>query len=85
MSTVEYALDNGGLFVLRMRAMSVIVSAARSLVKRHGGLRAAARATGIDAAYLCRLRAGLKLNPGPTVLLKLGLERTYRKRAGASV
>lgn len=55
--------------------------AVERLVKTHGGLRKAARATGIQAPYLCRLRSGAKDNPSDEILSKLGIERrvTYRK------
>lgn len=45
------------------------------LVEKHGGLRAAARATGIDPAYLLRLRAGDKTNPSFETLSKLGVRQ----------
>lgn len=45
------------------------------LVTEHGGLRAAARATQIDPAFLSRLRRGKKLNPSDATLEKLGLIR----------
>lgn len=48
------------------------------LVTEHGGLRAAARALGLDPAYLCRLRKGLKRNPHEKTLKKLGLQRQER-------
>jgi transcriptional regulator with XRE-family HTH domain len=48
------------------------------LAKAHGGLRAAARAVGMDPAYLWRLRQGKKKNPTPKTLEKLGLRRTER-------
>jgi hypothetical protein len=41
----------------------------------YGGLRAAARATGIDAAYLSRLRDGQKVEPSAETLDKLGLKK----------
>ena len=41
----------------------------------HGGLRAAARAIGIDAGYLKRLRDGEKTNPSDATLAKLGLKK----------
>lgn len=62
--------------------MPTIQQAAEALIKKHKGLRAAARATGLDAGYLSRLRSGLKAEPGEEVLSILGLDRhvTYRKR-----
>lgn len=44
-------------------------------IERHGGLRSAARALKCDAAYLSRLRAGTKDNPGEALLRKLNLRR----------
>lgn len=46
-----------------------------ALEKRHGSLRAAARVLKIDHGYLCRMKAGAKLNPSDAVLRKLGLRR----------
>jgi transcriptional regulator with XRE-family HTH domain len=50
------------------------------LVKKHGGVRALARAAGIDAGYVTRLRNGDKSEPSDTMLAALGLERvvTYK-------
>ena len=45
------------------------------LVQQHGGLRAAARVTEIDASYLSRLRSGEKVNPEKDKLRRLGLRR----------
>ena len=45
------------------------------LVKQHGGLRAVARVTEIDAGYLSRLRSGEKVNPNKDKLRRLGLKR----------
>ncbi len=55
--------------------MTEIQEAAERLVQKHGGLRKAARAIGIKAPYLCRLRSGIKVNPRPAVLRKLGLKK----------
>lgn len=43
------------------------------LIVQYGGLRAAARATGIDPAYMSRLKSGEKENPSPGILRRLGL------------
>lgn len=43
------------------------------LMKRHGSLRAVARVTQIDAAYLSRLATGGKKNPSKETLRRLGL------------
>lgn len=47
------------------------------LIKKHGGIRAAARALDIDAAYLMRMRDGTKNNPSDCTLKKLGIKREY--------
>jgi hypothetical protein len=66
--------------------MQSIERAVKRLIKLHGGLRKAARATGIDAPYLCRLRQGVKRNPSDEVLQKLGLARhlSFRRVNGAT-
>lgn len=46
------------------------------LIERHGGLRVAARAIGINYAYLSRLGKGEKTEPTTAVLKKLGLKRS---------
>lgn len=55
------------------------------MVWRHGGLRRAARALKMDAAYLKRLRDGVKTNPSTRTLNKLGLIKVvvieYRLKA----
>jgi hypothetical protein len=53
----------------------MIMLAINRAVKRHGSLRAAARALRIDAGYLSRLRVGFKAQPSAAVLRKLGLRR----------
>ena len=50
------------------------------LATKHGGLRAAARAAGLDAGYLSRLRSGQKEQPSEQVLAALGLERVVSYR-----
>lgn len=45
------------------------------LVERHGSLRAVARVSGQDIAYLSRLRSGEKTAPGKRVLKSLGIKR----------
>ena len=50
------------------------------LTKKHGSLRAAARAAGLDAGYLSRLRSGDKEQPSDAVLAALGLERVVSYR-----
>jgi len=61
-----------------LKPMNEIQSAVKRLIKQHHGIRPAGRAVGIDPGYLVRLRDGDKLNPGPDVLQKLGLERRFR-------
>ncbi|GAB1406134.1 hypothetical protein MASR1M8_00530 [Thermomonas brevis] len=53
----------------------------QQLQQEHGGLRAAARATGMSASYMIRLRDGEKLEPSARLLRKLGLEKkvTYAR------
>jgi|GEM_PF-3898241 len=50
----------------------------KELVKKHGGLRPAARRLKIKASYLGSLLDGTRNNPGDWYLRKLGLRRvTY--------
>lgn len=44
----------------------------QALIARHGGLRKAARATGLDAGYLSHASRGNR-QPGPKLLSVLGL------------
>ena len=62
---------------------SPISLAIEAAEEEHGSLRAAAKALGIDAGYLSRLKNGEKLNPGDDVLAALGLERVTMYRAAA--
>ena len=62
-----------------VRRMSEIQKAAARLIKRHGGIRPAARASGIDPGYLYRLRHGQKTCPGPETLAALGLRSVYAR------
>lgn len=55
--------------------MQTLAERVRHLEIEHGGLRAAARATGVDAGYLKRLRDGEKTNPSTATLAKLGLRK----------
>lgn len=61
--------------------MTKLQQAAQRAIATHGGLRPAARALGIDHAYLYRLRHGLKKDPSVALLARLGLERkiVYRE------
>lgn len=63
---------------------SPISLAIEAAEEEHGSLRAAAKALGIDAGYLSRLKNGEKLNPGDDVLAALGLERVTMYRAAPS-
>jgi hypothetical protein len=45
------------------------------LQREHEGVRAAARAVGMSASYLIRLRDGEKLEPSAGLLRKLGLQK----------
>lgn len=65
-----------------------VVQRIEALEKKHGSLRAAANACGIDPGYLCRLKNSEKMNPSEEVLSALGLERViyYRdKQIGGEV
>ena len=55
--------------------MLALAERVKSLETLHGGLRSAARATGIDVGYLKRLRDGDKTNPSDETLDKLGLKK----------
>jgi len=64
--------------------MTEVQRAAERLVKFYGGIRPAARATGLDHGYLYHLLRGNKSNPSDDVLSKLGIERrvTFRRMNG---
>lgn len=47
--------------------------AVREVVDRHGGVRAAARATGVDKAFISRLLNGKRVAPSDETLEALGL------------
>lgn len=55
--------------------MTTIPLRVKALVKKHGSLRAAARAIRLSAPYLMRLRDGDKKDPSDKVLRKLRLRR----------
>ena len=44
-----------------------------AVVKCHGGVRAAERATGVDKSFISRLMRGEKVNPSAETLTALGL------------
>ena len=68
-----------GQLYASVRRMSEIQKAAARLIKRHGGIRPAARASGIDPGYLYRLRHGQKTCPGAETLAALGLRSVYAR------
>jgi transcriptional regulator with XRE-family HTH domain len=47
--------------------------AVASVVKKHGGVRAAERATGVDKSFISRLMRGEKVSPSAETLEALGL------------
>jgi hypothetical protein len=55
------------------------------LIAQHGTLRATARVLMTDAAYLHRLRAGEKTEPGDPLLRRMGLRevRAYERTSSA--
>lgn len=57
-------------------------SAVKWLIRQHGGLRAAARNTGIHVSYLISLRDGKQTNPSPELIARMGLEMRvdYRRK-----
>lgn len=55
--------------------MTPIQQAAERLIKKHGSLRKAEAATGINYAYLQRLAKAERSEPSDEVLAILGLER----------
>jgi hypothetical protein len=59
---------------------NLIIETVRQLIEHHNGVRAAARATNIDAATLVRLRDGLISNPSQKTLKKLGVTLTLERR-----
>ena len=48
-------------------------SAMRTVVERHGGVRAAERATGVDKSFISRLMNGKNVHPSAQTLRALGL------------
>jgi hypothetical protein len=69
---------------LRHRAwclsMTSVQKAVEAAIRKHKGLRAAARALGINPGYLCHLKSGKRV-PGPDTASRLGLQKrvTYAK------
>ena len=56
------------------RELITLEEAVLRIVKEYGGIRAAARATNVDKAFISRLLRGLKTAPSNETLHKLGLE-----------
>jgi len=56
------------------RKLITLEEAVQTVVERHGGIRAAARATGVDKAFISRLLNGHKTAPSEETLNRLGLE-----------
>ena len=60
---------------LRVAALRLVTleDAVRYVVDRHGGVRAAERATGVDKSFISRLMNGHKVAPSVETLRALGL------------
>jgi hypothetical protein len=56
------------------RRVLTLTQRIETLVAQHGTLRAAAKATQVDAAYLSRLWSGEKDGPSALTLKRLGLK-----------
>lgn len=56
-----------------MRQLVTLDAAVRTVVAKHGGVRAAERATGVDKSFISRLMRGEKVNPSAETLSALGL------------
>ena len=57
-----------------MTNLITLNEAVRRVVIRHGGVRAAALATGVDKSFISRLMNGKKVAPSVNTLRALGLE-----------
>lgn len=55
------------------RRLVTLKDAVDAVVKRHGGVRAAERATGVDKSFISRLMSGKKVAPSAETLEALGL------------
>lgn len=64
-----------------MSAVRSLRQEIESRIRRHGSLRAAARAMKMDPSYLLRLMTGEKVNPSRATLAKLGLLRVESYRS----
>lgn len=54
-------------------ALITLEQAVQAIVKQHGGVRAASRATGVDKSFISRLMNGHKTAPSEETLKALGL------------
>lgn len=57
----------------KRRKLVTLNAAVLSIVERHGGVRAAERATGVDKSFISRLMHGHKTAPSADTLRALGL------------
>jgi hypothetical protein len=57
----------------RRPRLVTLEDAVRAVVEKHGGVRAAERATGVDKSFISRLMRGEKVSPSAETLEKLGL------------
>ena len=55
------------------RGLITLTEAVDAIVNKHGGVRAAAAATGVDKSFISRLMNGKKVNPSEKTLAALGL------------
>ena len=55
--------------------MTTLSRCVNLLAVRHGGIRPLARAAGLDASYVLRLRTGEKSEPSDETLAALGLTK----------
>jgi len=58
--------------------LQTLEAAVLAVVKKHGGVRAAAEATGVDKSFISRLMNGKKVNPSEATLTRLGLRAVPR-------
>ena len=63
-----------------MSRTTTLELAVAAVVRRHGGVRAAERATGLDKSFISRLMNGHKVEPSAATLEALGLEAVPRYR-----
>lgn len=66
-------LFDWALFTMTRRKFVTLDEAVRKIVNRHGGVRAAEQATGIDKSFISRLMNGHKTAPSAETLRALGL------------